>query len=370
MAAIADRLRRLDPARADALLAAVLFVLAQAECWLSPSVAGQRPETALAAAAMTSVLALRRRAPLLTLTVAVSAITALALTAGLPNAAFLLPAGLLAVYSLGAHAAPDRAVVGLAIALAALPVGAVRTDDPTVTDLTAPALLFAAAWFTGRSLRARRLRSTANERAAAAAERARIARELHDIVAHRVTTMVIQSESGLAVADEPDAARRAFAAIGESGREAVAELRRLLGLLRAGDDGAGTAPQPGLAQLDRLVEDTRAAGLEVEAHVDGALGGLPPGVDLAAYRILQEALTNALRHGRAPTALSVRRGGAELAVEVRNALSGQPGAQGGAGQGLAGMRERVRLYGGRLTAGAADGEFVVRATLPLDEAPR
>src|SRR5688572_543934 len=227
MSGIGQRLRRLGNTRANALLAGALFVLAQAECWLSPSLAGQRAPTAAAAAVMTSALAWRRRAPLATVAIAMAAITALALTAGLPNAVFLAPAGLLAVYSVAAHAEADRAVIGLALVLVGLSVGAIRTDDPAVTDLTAPAVLFTAAWFAGRTLRTRRLRAAAlearttalereqpeRERATAAAERARIARELHDIVAHRVTTIVIQAESGRATADEPDRARAAFDAI-------------------------------------------------------------------------------------------------------------------------------------------------------------
>ena len=257
-----------------------------------------------------------------------------------------------------------------------------RTDEPTVTDLTAPAVLFTAAWFAGRSLRARRRRTTElearaevlerrseeRERAAAQAERRRIARELHDIVAHRVTTIIIHSESGLATADEPDRARHAFGVIGDSGREALSELRRLLELLRGDDGDAATVPQPGLGQLHRLLDDTRAAGLPVDARVDGRFDELPPGLDLAAYRIIQEALTNALRHAGTPTSLVVRREDHAVGVEVRNALAGRPSRAAGAGQGLAGMRERARLYGGRLAAEAVDGEFVVRATLPFGEA--
>ena len=382
MTETAQRLRRLDPAREDLLVAGALLVLAQAECWLAPSVAGQRPETALAAAVMATALAWRRRRPFGTLVVVMVALTALALVAGLPNVVFLLPIGILAVYSLAAHASPDRAVVGLALALAALPIGAIRTDDPAVTDLTAPAVLFTATWFGARSLRARRLRTTEleartddlkrereeAERVAADAERRRIARELHDIVAHRVTTIIIQSESGLATADEPERARAAFSAIGDSGREALTELRRLLGLLREEDAGAGTRPQPGLGQLDSLLADARTAGLQLDARVEGRMADLPPGVDLAAYRILQEGLTNALRHGGTPTSLVIRRDAHALGVEIRNPLSDSPPYGSGAGHGLAGMRERVRVYGGGLAAGAANGEFVVRATLPFGEA--
>jgi signal transduction histidine kinase len=382
MGALSDRLSRTSAARLDALLAAALFAVAQLEIWLSPATAGQRPETAVAAAVMTAALVWRRRHPFAVATAVLVAVLALALVAGLPNVMFLLPVGLIAMYTLGAYAAPDRAVVGLTLAIVSLPLGAVRTDDATVTDLTAPVVLFAAAWFAGRVLRNRRERADelegradrlereqdARERQAAADERARIARELHDIVAHRVTTIVIQADSGSVTAGDPERARQAFGAIAGSGREALAELRRLLGLMKHDDDGAAVAPQPGVARIDELVRGVREAGLPVDARVDGALTALPPGVDLATYRIVQEALTNALRHGRTRAAVDVRRAGDRVVVEVRNPLGDGAAAADGAGRGLAGMRERVRVYDGELTAAAVDGEWIVRASLPVVEA--
>jgi signal transduction histidine kinase len=374
-----------SPARQDLLIAAALFALAQAEIWLAPGSEGQRAETAVAAAAMTAVLAVRRRHPLATTVVIMIAITTLALTAGLPNVAFLLPVGLLALYSLGAHAETDRAIGGLVGAVLVLPVGAVRTDDATVTDITAPIFVFIAAWSLGRIVRARRLREGEledhsarlvreqgeRERAAVAEERARIARELHDIVAHRVTSIVIQAESGRVTADEPERAADGFAAIGASGRQALTELRRLLEVLHADSangSAAGTEPQPGLAQVGGLADDVRRAGLPVTVDVQAGVA-VPAGVDLAAYRIAQEGLTNALRHGTAPATMRVARDGAGLHVEVRNALSADGPRTEGSGRGLAGMRERVRLYGGTLRAGEAGDEFVLHAVLPLDEGP-
>ena len=382
-----DRLRRLDPARADALLAAALFALAQAEVWLTPAAEGRRVETAVAAAVMTIALAWRRSRPLAATLALMAAVLGLALVAELPNVVFLLPVGLLAMYSLGAYAIPERAVVGLAATLVALPLSAVRTEDATVTDLTAPVVLFVAAWAGGRTMRARRLRDVeledrtarivseqdARERQAAADERRRIARELHDIVAHRVTTIVIQAESGAATADDPDRARQAFGTIAGSGRQALDELRRLLGLLREDDETAATAPQPGLARLDELVADARGAGLTVDTRVDGDMGGLPAGVDLTAYRIVQEALTNALRHARTSATVHVSREARSVVVEVRNPLGSGAAANGsgdGAGRGLAGMRERVRVYDGELTARAVGDEWVVHAALPLAEGDR
>jgi signal transduction histidine kinase len=210
--------------------------------------------------------------------------------------------------------------------------------------------------------------SEARERAAAAEERARIARELHDIVAHRVSTVVIQAEAGLMTADEPERTRDALAAIRDSGRQALGELRRLLGLLQEGPDGAPVAPQPGLGGLEELVTGARGAGLDVALRVDGDLSDLPPSTDLAAFRIVQEALTNALRHARTPTGVRLDRARSELTVEVRNALApGDTAFAGGAGHGLAGMRERVRVFGGTLAAGPDGGDFVVRAVLPIDD---
>ena len=172
-----------------------------------------------------------------------------------------------------------------------------------------------------------------------------------------MTTIVIQSESGAATADDPDRARAAFAAIAGSGREALGELRRLLGLLRDEDESAavGAAAWPG-TRLGELVADTRAAGLAVDAQVDGDLDDLPAGVDLTAYQIVQEALTNALRHAHTSAAVRVGRDGGALVVEVRNPLAEQaPASRYGAGRGLAGMRERVRVYDGELTARAGLG---------------
>jgi signal transduction histidine kinase len=357
--------------RADALIAAALLALAQAESWLSPAI-DARAETAAAAAVATAALAWRRNAPLAVLVVVMGAFTTLSLVAELPVAVFVLPTSLLAVYSVAAHDTGERAVVGLALSLAMLGVSTAEAEDATVTDLTAPALLFATAWAVGRHLRTRRAREAlfgreaeARERAAAATERRRIARELHDIVAHRVSTVVIQAEAGLMTADEPDATRASLAAIRDSGRQALGELRRLLGVLQEDPDGAPVTPQPSLSILDELVDGARSAGLPVDLRVDGRLTGLPPSTDLTAFRIVQEALTNALRHARTPTTVHVARADDRLTVEVRNPLA--PDAApfaGGSGAGLAGMRERVRVFGGTLVAQPEGGDFLVRAELP------
>ena len=380
-----DRLGRADPRALDALLAGVLLVLAQLEVWLGGASEGQRPETAAAALVMCAALALRRTHPLVTLVAVMASVAALAFTAGLPNAVFLLPVGLLAIYSVAAHLDAERAVIGLGLALAAVGATAAQTDDANITDLTAPAILFTGIWAVGRALRTRRERTDElerhadrlereqeqRERAAAEEERVRIARELHDIVAHRVSAIVIQAESGLVTADEPDGSREALTAIRDSGRHALGELRRLLGLLRDGDEDAGVAPQPSLAAVDELVHGTRAAGLPLEVRMEGeVVDGLPQSVDVAAYRLVQEALTNALRHAGTDTTLTLRRDPATLHVEVANALPADARPSAGAGHGIAGMRERVRVFGGSFEAGASNGAFVVHASLPIVEPPR
>ena len=366
-----ERLRQIDARTADWLTAAALFAVGQAESWVSGEVAGaERPQTAVAAAVMTVALAWRRSRPLASLAVVMGSFTVLALVDELPVLVFLLPAALLSMYSVAAHASAERAIIGLTAGIAAVAASAVRTQEPTLTDLTAPALMFAGAWAVGRSQLTRRRRSAQLERAAVAEERRRLARELHDIVAHRVSTIVIQAESGRATVEEPARADAAFEAIAGSGRQALEELRRLLGLLRDPDEGAALTPQPGLARVGELVEQARGAGLEVELRTDGDLRELPPGVDLAAYRLVQESLTNVLRHARTPATVRLAREPGGVAIEVRNALAGASEFRDGAGQGLTGMRERVRVFDGSFSAAPEDGEFVVRATLPVGGAER
>jgi signal transduction histidine kinase len=208
-------------------------------------------------------------------------------------------------------------------------------------------------------------------RVALADERARIARELHDIVAHSVSVMVIQAGAArMQFRRQPDRAGEALLAVEASGREALAELRRLLGLLTNDEPSPDLAPQPGLDQLDRLVERVGQAGLPVVVHRVGPARALPPGLDLTAYRVIQEALTNALKyaHGR-PTEIVIEVGDSELRLQIQNAGDSTDTDVEGAGRGLLGMRERVTLYGGQLDAGRQpEGGFAVRARLPLQPA--
>jgi signal transduction histidine kinase len=256
-------------------------------------------------------------------------------------------------------------------------------NDPTHSagELVFVPLLFTLGWLAGYALRERAEQAEAAElraaqaerereaaaRVAVAEERARIARELHDIVAHSVSVMVLQVG---AVRHKLPASRsedgEALKGVEQAGRTALAEMRRLLAAMRREGDEAELAPQPGLDRLDALLEEVGRAGLPVRLHVDGEPFRLPPSVDLSAYRIVQEALTNALKHARASTAdVTVRYRPDELQLEVRDDGRGASPSD-GLGHGLVGVRERVKIYGGEMTAGPANGGgFVLSTRLPV-----
>jgi signal transduction histidine kinase len=239
-----------------------------------------------------------------------------------------------------------------------------------------------ACWILGDSMRYRRgyyaaledkaARLEAEAKVATATERARIARELHDVVAHHVSVMVVQADgAGYVLRSDPDRAATALAAVSATGRQALTELRRLLGVLRSTDKSADLAPVPGLGELRELLDQARAAGLEVSYTLAGKPRDLPEGAELAAYRVVQESLTNTRKHaGLAATAtvtLSYERDG--LVVQVTD--DGLTTASGEAsGHGLAGMRERIQMYGGTVTAGPLPGGgFRVRAWMPCPQPP-
>ncbi|MGI5269636.1 sensor histidine kinase [Nonomuraea sp. CA-218870] len=258
----------------------------------------------------------------------------------------------------------------------------VRWDTPTLGMFTTGSILVVTVWLAGlyastrrRYLegleeRARRAELERDQRAkmAAAAERARIARELHDVVAHHVSVMVVQADgAGYAIGSDAEQARLAVRAVSRTGREALAEMRRLVGVLRE-DEGAGGpeyTPQPGLAQLEDLV---RGAGVPARLRVVGDPGAPPEGVQLAVYRIVQEALTNALKHGgsRVRALVELRCRDSELVVRVTDDGLGAAAPPASGGHGLLGMRERAAMYGGEVTAGPRPGGgFEVLARLPV-----
>ncbi len=311
-------------------------------------------------------LALRRRAPVLML-LAISAGIALQclITRHPPQLLelFVLFAG---GYSLGAHASLRRAAAGLGISAAV--ILSARAGLSVI-----PIVAF---WLLGVLVRARSQsvalaeRNTALERQAeqaADAERARIARELHDIVAHHLSVIVLQAAGARA---SGEAAGAALEKIEHSGRQALTETRRLLGVLRDADEETGLAPQPGIGELDALAASVRAAGLPVNLIISGDRSAVPAAVDVSVYRIVQEALTNILKHA-GPARAEVTIGCADEAVTIGITDDGtkQPGNQPPAvGHGLAGMRERVAIFGGELHAGPRPGGgFAVQARLPLGD---
>ncbi len=295
---------------------------------------------------------------------------------------------LVAMYSVAAYEVGARRVFFLVLAGLGFVAGFVAfgvTSNPRSFAVTVPSVFFAAAWLIGDYLRTRRAyvaqleeRATRLERErdqdrrlAADEERTRIARELHDVVAHDVSVIAIQAGAARAVhASKPQAAAQALGLIETTARETLIELNRLLGVLR-GSNGAAPerSPQPGIAQLPLLLEELRAAGLEVDARVEGEARPLPPALDLSAYRILQEATTNVLKHARARRVdIRVRYRKTMLALDVRDDGSGDGGDPvSSSGHGLIGMRERVALFGGKLHAGRnRAGGFSVHARLPIE----
>jgi signal transduction histidine kinase len=422
------RVRELPPTVADGLLAALLTVIALPLLFL-PSENFERlyasgfrdpgPPAVLLTLCQTMPLTWRRRAPYAVLAVSTAAaIVHLALGF---KPTFAEAAMVVSLYTVAAHRPRRRALLAAGLfALAMVGYGMIaeaKYPSPFQDSLqswTLTFIQFGAAFFLG-DLQRRRLADVAKlealnaqlaeeqelrSRWAVAEERGRIARELHDVVAHSVSVMVVQAGAARrTMAISPEQAASALGQVESTGRQALVELRRLLGLLRDGEGeatAAALAPQPSLANLDTLVTAAREAGLPVEVAVEGEPRPLPAGIDLSAYRIVQEALTNSLRHaGAARTRVRVRYGREALEVRVDDdgpgpapALAGtglvvvRTGAGGvlkvagsaddadrkaGGGNGLIGMRERVALFGGTLEAGTRPGGgYRVAARLPLD----
>jgi signal transduction histidine kinase len=290
-------------------------------------------------------------------------------------------AGLAAAFLLGNRRDGTQARLGLAIVLGSAALVAYNDPDYTAAELVFTPLLFGIGWLAGFALRERAEQAEAAEeraayaerereaaaRVAVAEERARIARELHDIVAHAVGVMVLQVGAVRHRLPETLAEDRdALDDVERAGRTALAEMRRLLGAMRREGDDVELAPQPSLGTLEPLLDEVRRAGLPVRLHVEGEPVPLPRALDLSAYRIIQEGLTNALKHARASRAdVAVRYSPDELQVEIRDDGRGATPSD-GLGHGLVGIRERVKIYGGEMTAGTANGGgFVLSAHLPL-----
>jgi signal transduction histidine kinase len=288
--------------------------------------------------------------------------------------------GMVAAFMFGMLKDRSQAVAGAAALVGVIVIVAHNQGDHP-GDFLLPLIIFAVAWIVGFGLgqkfheadeakeRAARLEREREEQArlAVAEERARIARELHDIVGHSVSVMTVQAAGVRSLLrPEQEREREALEIIEQTGREALAEMRRLVGVLRRPEEAPALAPQPSLEHVDKLVSQAREAGLPVELRVEGDPVQLPAGVDLTAYRLVQEGLTNAIKHARAEHAEVVVRysnGTVELTVSDDGAGDGA-GEKGG--NGLVGMRERVSVYGGELDAGPRpEGGFRLHATLPV-----
>ena len=305
--------------------------------------------------------------------------------AAVPNGAAFQPfvALTLTAYSVGSRAEGRRALwVPPVLLLASVPVFvAARLHGQDSGNIIPSLVWLVAAWAVGRVVRSWRHKNAALEaanreleeqrelqaQAAVAVERGRIARELHDVVAHNVSMIVVQAGAAARVlhGEQPDV-RNALEVIAASGRETVDEMRTLLGVLRSDDGPAALKPQPGLADLEQLVSGVREAGLPVTLRIEGAPRPLPPTLDLSAFRIVQEALTNTLKHaGPARAEVTVRYEDGLVTLEIADTGHGPDGGR-GTGHGLVGMRERAAMLGGELEAARADsGGFTVRARLPV-----
>jgi signal transduction histidine kinase len=332
-------------------------------------------------------LLLRRRAPL-----AVLALLAVTFKtwdylffppgAQIPFSPFVIM--LILAYNTGAHTRDGRAKVGVALLLLFIASGIRNVIEGQQLGNQLPSWVFMAiAWLIGKGMQryrdltvslqaqARQLEHERDERArlAVALERARIARELHDVIAHSVSVMVVQAAAERRVlGQEQHQTRDVLEMIERTGRQALVELRRMLGVLRKTDDQLLLTPQPGLADLDLLIDQVREAGLAIAFHVDGKRVPLPAGVELSAYRIVQEALTNILKHaGQAHAEVTLHYLGDRLELEVIDNGGGPKGGDSNGGHGLVGMRERVAMLGGSLQAmPGQSGGFVINATLPLE----
>lgn len=375
--------------RVDVAVAAVLLTISLIDVWASPV---RHPLVATAVSVTVAIsVAVRRRWLLWTLPAAVAAIALKTALYGFhgasgPSGIEGSLMGLLVFYGVGAYLRGARAIVGLLAGMAITSINALGVSGEVVANLIWDDIVIAALpWFIGHTVQERSARGAAareraerldsehemHTRVAALAERARLAREIHDVVAHSVSVMVIQAGGARTVMDgDPERAEHALLSVERAGREALAEMRRLLGMLGDGERMRELAPQPGLEDLDELIARTRSAGLATSISVSGEPVTVPPGLSLCAYRVVQEALTNTIKHaGAARAQVSVRWHGDELELEVADdgrGLAARSELESG-GHGIIGMRERAALHGGAIEAGPLpSGGFAVRARIPLD----
>jgi signal transduction histidine kinase len=363
---------RIDPVKLDVVLAVVLAVASELEAWFSSVAGRERLVVAIAGPLMAGTVAVRRRYPAAAGIAAALVAEIVAIAWKPPNTVSFGIAWLCSMYALTVWTRPRLFAIGafvtvvptlLAVAIRGTPSGGASF-----------ALVMLVVMLLVRRVvgdRERRAQIAERERdlvarEAVVEERARIARELHDVIAHHVSMIVLQAGAERRVLDGADAStREVLETVERAGRSALTEMRRLLGMLR-GDANDPLAPQPALADVPTLVKQLREAGLPVELQVEGEQRKLPTGIELSAYRIVQEALTNALKHaGEARASVNIRYEPDSLELEIVDNGAGASTARAGGGHGLVGMRERVALYGGRLDAGQRpSGGFAVRVLLP------
>jgi signal transduction histidine kinase len=375
-ARIAQIWSRRDPVKIDTALAIVLMVSAELAIWFGGDASHHQLPAALLAPVMTLPIAVRRRYPLFA---GVVVTTAAAIDHSFWDPQFIAYpiAEFCALYGLAVWTPPRRFAVGVAAFVGSAFVTFAITDGSveglkgtiafTVVALVVMLLV-------RRVVRDREQRAELAERErdvtareAVVEERTRIAREMHDAIAHNVSMIVLQAGAERRVLDESrDSTRETLEAIEQTGRSALTEMRRMVGMLRS-DKRDPLAPQPSLADLSTLVTQVTEAGLPVELRVEGEPRALPVGIELSAYRIIQEALTNTLKHaGGGHASVYVRYGDTSLELEICDDGTGSAASVTSGGHGLVGMRERVALYGGRLDAGQRPGGgFEVRVLLPI-----
>jgi signal transduction histidine kinase len=372
------------PPRVDYVIFGAMFLWGQGEAWFG-SGPGEPWQRSLIALALTLPVILRRRAPVLGLVFVAAVVVPWAYAADQPeNGSFPFPVLLLLGFSAGLYVASNRlAVAGLVIPeatmLSIIP-SPYFEGAPGATEYLILTFFVTFAWGSGRLLR-RRIEQIAEAepaggelaRDAVLEERARVARELHDVVGHSVGIIAMQAGAAEQLVEkDPAAAREHMATVRRTAQDAMREMRRLVQVLR--EDGVDFEPQPTLGQVEQLVDDARLAGVPASLAVEGNRRDLPPAIDLAAYRVVQEGLTNVRKHaGLVETTVRLVYAPGEVRVEVRNAAGATRvnGSAGGGGHGLPGMRERVRIFGGEVEAGALpDGGYALRARLPVEQEAR
>jgi len=389
----AREIGRLNPLVVDGALALALAALTLTEVWTLRDEASTSDLwwSAFFMLAETLPLTFRRRYPFTVVAIVGISSVAYDVLEFAPDPSTAILASLLSVYSVSAYATRSLAIAAAVIVAAALVVLNLPgiADPEDFASLTSQFVLIGGAWVVGQNARYRRREAALlaeraerierdrleRDRIAALEERDRLAREIHDVIAHSVSVIAVQAGAARAIAEQrPDRAREALASIEQVSHETMVELRRALGALRAPADALALAPAPGLGALDDLAEKVRVAGVEVRIVREGDPVDVPAAVDLSAFRVVQEALTNTIKHA-APTAarvlvrsepdwleVSVTDGGPRPGARPRGDGDGEiPGT----GRGLVGMRERVAMLGGTFEAGPAGDGFSVRARFPL-----